>query len=267
MATPIPMYVPTAEFPNIGFPHLKLGGWYNKLTYTLVQKLAQLFGIRYIKEWRQDHHLPPQARGMDQLHTSKGKHIPVLHAYSRHVAPVPSDWPSALWQLQDFLVAGSPPVYVGFGSMAGSNPRRLARVVIESLQQARIRGVITAGWGGLAVDRLPETMISVDDVPHDRLFPHMAAVIHHGGAGTTAAGLRSGCPTIICPFFGDQSFWGRRVHALGAGREPIPQKQLTVKKLADAIHKVTTNTEIRQNAKVLGEKIRLSGSLRYHHRR
>jgi sterol 3beta-glucosyltransferase len=103
---------------------------------------------------------------------------------------------------------------------------------------------------------LPDTIFKLDQAPHDWLFPRVAAVVHHGGAGTTAAGLRAGRPTIICPFFGDQPFWGRRVQALGVGSKPIPQKNLTVDKLAAAIREVTISESIQQNAAVLGEKVR-----------
>ncbi|NEO00729.1 MAG: glycosyltransferase family 1 protein, partial [Moorea sp. SIO3I7] len=154
------------------------------------------------------------------------------------------------------LDAGNPPVYVGFGSMAGRDPQRLTEIVIEGLQQANVRGIIATGWGGLAVDDLPDSIFKIDSAPHDWLFPRMAAVVHHGGAGTTAAGLRAGRPTIICPFFVDQPFWGDRVHALGVGSKPIPQKTLTAEKLATAIREVTTNQTIRQNAEALGKQIR-----------
>jgi sterol 3beta-glucosyltransferase len=98
--------------------------------------------------------------------------------------------------------------------------------------------------------------MKLEQAPHDWLFPRTAAVVHHGGAGTTAAGLRAGRPTIVCPFFGDQSFWGRRIHALGAGPAPLPQKRLTVEGLAGAIREVTTDPAIRRNAAMVGERLR-----------
>jgi sterol 3beta-glucosyltransferase len=103
---------------------------------------------------------------------------------------------------------------------------------------------------------LPESIFSLDHVPHDWLFQRVAAVVHHGGAGTTAAGLRAGRPTIICPFFADQPFWGQRVYELGVGSEPIPQKKLTAAKLADALRNVTADPVIQKRAESLGEKIR-----------
>ncbi|MBN2328217.1 MAG: glycosyltransferase family 1 protein [Candidatus Omnitrophica bacterium] len=268
----LPMYAPTAEFPNIGFPRWKLGGWYNKLTYTLVLKLASLMGRKYIKEWRAAQNISHRS-GADFMHNEEGNPIPILHGFSPHVIPPPSDWPDYItttgywfldrqeaWTpspaLQEFLQAGAPTVYVGFGSVSGRHPKRLADIVVESLRQANVRGVLASGWGGLDAGDLPDSIIHIDQAPHDWLFPQMAAVAHHGGAGTTAAGLRAGRPTIVCPFFGDQPFWGRRVHALGVGVEPIPQKKLTVEKLTAAICEAATNPTIRRNAEALGEKIR-----------
>ena len=274
IAAPLfPQFVPTSEFPSIGFPNWKLGGWYNKLTYNVVLKLSNLIGGQYVREWRAANNLPPKSGGIDLLHNSVGERIPVLHGYSHHVAPVPADWPDVAqatgfwfldqqdaWQapseLEAFLDAGDPPVYVGFGSMAGRNPQRVTQIVIEALRAANVRGVIATGWGGLKVDALPDRILKLEYAPHDWLFPRMAAVVHHGGAGTTAAGIRAGCPTVVCPFFGDQTFWGRRVHELGVGTEPIPQNKLTVENLAAAIRESTFNPMLRKKAEALGERIR-----------
>lgn len=273
LAIPLPIYVPTAEFPNMTFPKLIASGWYNRLTYRLLLKIMAMSMAKYAKEWRSEHGLPPLPRGMDILHTSTGEGIPVLHGYSRYVSPRPADWPEHAyvtgywfldeqdhWQppaeLQAFLDMGEPPVYVGFGSMSGRDPQRVTQIVVDALQQAQVRGVIATGWGGLAVSDLPETIFKIDNAPHDWLFPRMGAVVHHGGAGTTAAGLRAGRPTVICPFIVDQPFWGRRVYELGVGAAPIPQKQLTAQKLAAAIREVMTNPAIKENAAELGEKIR-----------
>lgn len=116
--------------------------------------------------------------------------------------------------------------------------------------------VMLSGWGGLRKENLPDTVYLVDSVPHSWLFPHVAAIVHHGGAGTTAAGLRAGVPSIVIPFFGDQLFWGQRVADLGVGTKPIPRKQLTVERLSHAIQQATTNLSMRQRAADLGIKIR-----------
>jgi sterol 3beta-glucosyltransferase len=116
--------------------------------------------------------------------------------------------------------------------------------------------VLASGWGGLTRSELPENVFMVDSVPHDWLFPQVAAVVHHGGAGTTGAGLRAGKPTLICPFMADQPFWGRLVQQLGVGPKPIPQWQLTAEGLADALKTAVQDETMQQRAAELGEKIR-----------
>jgi sterol 3beta-glucosyltransferase len=274
LAQPLPMLVPTATMPNIVFPRLPLGGWYNRLTYTLALKGARAQYGGLLQEFRRETlDLPKLPRGSDDLHMADGTPIPVLHAFSEHVLPRPEDWPAHVhvtgyWFLErtgewrppagllHFLDNGPPPVYVGFGSMSGRDPRRITRIVIDALQQAGVRGIIATGWGGLDADTLPESIFKLEQAPHDWLFPRTAAVIHHGGAGTTAAGLRAGRPTLICPFFADQPFWGERVHALGVGPEPLPQKKLTVEGLAERINTVTTDTAMQRRAAKIGARLR-----------
>ncbi len=113
--------------------------------------------------------------------------------------------------------------------MSGSNPERLTNMIIEALTQANVRGILATGWGGLEAMDLPENILKIEKAPHAWLFPQMAAVVHHGGAGTTASSLRAGRPTIICPFFGDQPFWGGQVVRLGVGLKFPPQKSLRLK--------------------------------------
>jgi sterol 3beta-glucosyltransferase len=112
-----------------------------------------------------------------------------------------------------------------------------------------------SGLGGLQKENLPDSMFMIDSTPHDWLFPRAAAAVHHGGAGTTAASLRTGIPSIVIPFLIDQPFWGKRVHDLGVGPAPIPRSKLTVNKLAQAIQEAVTNTTMRQRAAELGAKI------------
>ncbi|MFN2107656.1 MAG: glycosyltransferase, partial [Candidatus Promineifilaceae bacterium] len=156
----------------------------------------------------------------------------------------------------NFLAAGDPPVYVGFGSMAGRDPVRLTGIVIDALRLAGLRGILATGWGGLQARDLHPTIFKLESAPHAWLFPRMAAVVHHGGAGTTAAGLRAARPTVICPFMGDQPFWGSRIHALGAGPEPIPQKKLTPENLAAALRQAVDGPEMRARAETVAEGIR-----------
>jgi sterol 3beta-glucosyltransferase len=158
--------------------------------------------------------------------------------------------------LRGFLEAGPPPVYVGFGSIPSMDPVRTTTMIVDALAVVGQRGILASGWGGLAAAPLAEHVYVLDAAPHDRLFPHVAAVVHHGGAGTTAAGLRAGRPTVICPFFGDQPFWGWRIAELGVGPAPIAFKYLTAEKLAKAIRRAVTDPEMHRRAAELGSRIR-----------
>ena len=274
LAMPMPQFAATAEMPSVGFPSLNIGGWYNRLTYRIVNLVMRLYG-RMLRDIRKEILGLDVLRSTGLFQRTDGRPLPLLHCFSEHVVPRPRDWPddayvSGYWfldrqeswhpsaDLQAFLDAGEPPVYVGFGSIAGSNAKRTASTIIESLQRANLRGIIAKGWGGIEAGdsgNLPDTIFGIDDVPHDWLLARMAAVVHHGGAGTTAAGLLAGCPTVICPFFGDQPFWGDRVHKLAVGPRPIPQKKLSVENLTAALKEVTCDESIRRRAKILGEKI------------
>ncbi|MEX3008493.1 glycosyltransferase [Hoeflea sp. TYP-13] len=273
LATPIPMIVPTGEFPCVGFPDFKLGGWYNRLGYRIVNAMIKASSSKDVRAWRKQTDTPVKRTNVDYLNDQAGNPIPALHALSSHVLPRPSDWPetavmSGYWfldtdddwlppeELQAFLDNGPPPIYVGFGSMSGRNPKRLGGAVIEALERTGHRGILATGWGGLQASDLPDTIFMIDQVPHDWLFPRVAAVVHHGGAGSTAAGLRAGKPTLICPFFADQPFWGKTVHALGAGPKPIMQKKVTMDGLTKGFDQLIHNDEMRQSAENIGEKLR-----------
>jgi sterol 3beta-glucosyltransferase len=132
----------------------------------------------------------------------------------------------------------------------------MTSIVVEALQKAGVRGLVATGWGGLSAEDLPPTIFKIEQAPHDWLFPRVAAVVHHGGAGTTAAGLRAGVPSVVCPFLIDQPLWGARVHALGAGPKPIPQKKLTAENLAAAIEQAVSSPAIREKAENIGRLIR-----------
>ncbi len=140
--------------------------------------------------------------------------------------------------------------------MAGNNPEHLTSMILEALSMSGQRGLLLTGWGGLRTADLPDHVIVLDSAPHSWLFPRMAAVVHHGGAGTTAEGLRAGIPSVITPFVFDQYFWGARIKALGLGPAPIPQKKLSAESLAKAIHLAVNDPGIRQRARSTGESIR-----------
>ena len=272
MAVPFSFLVPTKEQPSFGLPDLGIGRWYNKLTYKFVLSMMGLMTNPFVKDWYKEQGMEAPDK-INPLTLADGKPIPVLHCFSRHVMPRPNDWPdhahvTGYWFLDDqegweppedlkaFLETGDPPVYIGFGSMAAKDPERLGQIAIEALQKTGKRGILASGWGGLKTEDLPDTVFKIDHAPHDWLFPQMAAIVHHGGAGTTAAALRAGKPSIICPFIADQPYWGKKVHKLGVGSAPINQKTLTAEKLADAIEEVTSNPDIQRKASELGVKIK-----------
>ncbi len=196
-----------------------------------------------------------------------------LDGYSPLVIPPALDWGkrhhvTGFWFLNDgrgyrppadlaaFLASGPPPVYVGFGSMHHRDPEAATRLVIESLERAGERGVLLTGWSGLQADGPNDRVYVLNNVPHDWLFPRMAAVVHHGGAGTTSATMRAGVPGLVIPFMSDQPFWARRVHALGVGPKPIPRERLTAERLARGIHRAVHDPAIRLRAVDLGRRMR-----------
>ena len=136
--------------------------------------------------------------------------------------------------------------------MSSRNPEATANLILDALARAGQRGIIHAGWGGCSGRDLPGSVLMVDGVPFSWLFPRVAAVVHHGGAGTTSAGLRAGVPSVVVPFFGDQPYWGQRVADLGVGPAPIPRKKLTAERLAQAIQVAVTDQAMRGRAAELG---------------
>jgi sterol 3beta-glucosyltransferase len=201
------------------------------------------------------------------------KEVPIIYGVSPLVMPHPNDWKDSnfvtgYWfydapsdwnpsqALSDFLKAGEAPVYIGFGSMSNKNPEATAKLMIEALQASGKRGIIHTGWAGLRAENLPKEIFLLDFAPHDWLFPQMAAVVHHGGSGTTAAALRAGVPSVIVPHFGDQPYWGRRIHELGVGAAPIPRHKLNSERLAKAIQSMVNNPSMKEKATKLGAAIR-----------
>lgn len=206
--------------------------------------------------------------------------VPYSYLWSPALLPKPRDWNDDIdicgfsvlpsksdfkppKEIEDFLKSGPTPIYVGFGSIVVDDPIRLTNIVFDAIKQAGQRAIVSKGWGNLGADsvEVPDNVLIVGSVPHDWLFRHVSCVIHHGGAGTTAAGLSLGRPTIIVPFFGDQQFWGGIVAAAGAGPGPIPHKQLTVEKLSSAI-KMALESSTKEKAQVIADKMQKESGVR-----
>ena len=264
---------PTRDYASPLMPFDSLGGVVNRASFRVMQAALWQTGRVGDLTVRRALGVPPPPPLTGPVPRLMRRGVPMLYGFSRHVLPPPADWNdnthvTGYWFLDQadtwtppadlvaFLERGSPPVYIGFGSMSGRNPQESAAIALEALKLSGQRGVIASGWGGLHAEDLPDSVYMLRSAPHSWLFPRMAAVVHHGGAGTTAAGLRAGVPTVIIPFMGDQPFWGRRMARLGVGTAPIPRKHLSAPSLAAAITRTVTDQTLRQRAAEIGENIR-----------
>lgn len=265
--------------PTRAFPSAVLAPWgirlnhpLNRLTHQAMQLAGQGFFGPSINQWRRQHGLPPHS--FLSYHRWQQAHIRLtLLGFSPSVLPRPTDWPAGhhvtgywfldeppSWQppadLVRFLDSGSPPVYLGFGSMSDKNPERLTQVCLEALRLSGQRGILLSGWGGLSSLPSTDTLYSIVSIPHSWLLPRMAACVHHGGMGTTAAALRAGVPQVIVPFMSDQPFWAERMTQLGVGERCASLAQLTAEQLAAAVTRAVTDPDRRQRAAELGTQIR-----------
>jgi sterol 3beta-glucosyltransferase len=249
-------FTPTTAFPSplLAPPHRHWPGvgLYNRLTHHASYRLLQLVSARLANRCRRTLTGRAPLRYADVFGDLIAMRRPVIYGVSEHLLPRPADYGAQIaltgfwflerdpaWQpppaLADFLAAGAPPVYIGFGSMSDRDPAQMAQIAIAALQRSGRRGILATGWEGLHADALPANILRIDAAPHDWLFPRVAAVVHHGGVGTTAAALRAGVPQIIVPFSADQPLWAELVHQRRVGARPIPRRRLTVTTLAAAI--------------------------------
>jgi UDP:flavonoid glycosyltransferase YjiC (YdhE family) len=250
----------------------RLNFWFGKLAERLINDVFH----DDMNRFRAELGLPLQTR---QAFMQRWHRLPVVHAFSPQVVPKPVEWPEShyiagywfldeatptpstrtaeeLAALAQFIGAGSRPVYIGFGSSTASNPRTAAQVIFDAVQQANMRAVVAQGWRESSDIAIPKSIFVVKSVAHSWLFPQMAGVVHHGGAGTTAAGLRAGVPSFIVPHFAEQPFWGRRLYELGVGVKPVPRNRITAENLAAGIHQLVHDDALRQRAARFGATLR-----------
>jgi sterol 3beta-glucosyltransferase len=270
---------PTRAFPSFVFGRgIDRGPLLNRLVWRLSEQVVWQLLHRDDTKLRRELGLRPLPF-FGPLTRQQREEMPVYYAYSPAVLPRPADWPERMqvtgywfldpepgWQppaeLLRFLQSGPPPVSIGFGSMASRDVEATLRLVLKALKLSGQRGVLLSGWAGLGTGRpLPESVFRAESLPHSWLFPRMAAVVHHGGAGTTGAALRSGVPSILIPLAADQPSWARQVHALGAGPAPLPFQTLTAERLAETIREAVTNPAMRQRAAELGRQIQAEDGL------
>ncbi|MDF2373092.1 MAG: glycosyltransferase [Rhizobiaceae bacterium] len=262
-----PVFVPTAEFPLMGMEFLPKT--LNRFSYKASTAAYRMFR-KPVNELRKGFGLPAIYQGRHVLFPPERATYRLLHAISPALMPRPADWPAqaemtGFWQMPEtkiplppqveaFIGAGEKPVFIGFGSMVSSNPQALGQMITDALAQTNLRAVVAKGWARLEVGD-EKRILSIDPIPYDGLFPHMAAVVHHGGLGTTITGLRAGVPSIIVPFFGDQPFWGRRIAALGLGPEPLPRNALTSGALASAMMRATTDQRMQDATRAMAASL------------
>lgn len=250
-------WTPTRNFPqplaNINDRDFKDPGLINYASYGIVDFLTWSGLGDVINDFRKSLDLEPVSPTVGPMLLTTLK-VPFTYCWSPALVAKPRDWPCYVdvcgfffrqqpdytppAEIAQFLRDGPPPIHVGFGSIVIDDPGKLTSIILEAVKQLGLRAIISKGWSNLGGDGgHPENkdVLFIGDCPFDWLFQHVAAVVHHGGSGTTAVGLQKARPTAIIPFFGDQPFWGAAVAATGAGPQPIPYKRLTTKKLVDAI--------------------------------
>ncbi|MEG2718942.1 MAG: glycosyltransferase [Clostridia bacterium] len=261
-----------ASTPIVSAPGQHGGKAWNIASYQLGYLLISTLEKYYLSDWRKARGMTPRKLEGQPTYELGGHIIPVLYAMSPLIMPRPIAWGANIhmtgyWldnhmddfvpdpALQAFLADGEPPIYVGFGSMTGNDMGSTLEIVLEALERSGVRAVLSKGWGDVEIPDRPNLFVA-GFVSHDWLFQKVSAVVHHGGAGTTAAGILAGKPTLVIPFGGDQPFWGVRVRALGLGPKPIPREKLTVTKLTKALLQLTTIKSYRVAARELGERLR-----------
>jgi sterol 3beta-glucosyltransferase len=272
---------PTGDFGSVLLGGRSLGGrslggrslgrWANRAITSTANYLSQSLYAGPVRQLRASLDLRPEPIRRLRARQDGGLY-PTFHGFSTTVVPRPPDWRPQLqivgywwpvrpasWtppaELESFLAAGPPPVFIGFGSMAVGRGGWLAGPVLDAIRATGVRAVIQSGWAGLEVSTSRD-IITVGEVPHDWLFPRMAAVVHHAGAGTTAAALRAGVPAVPVPVLADQPFWARRLYGLGAGTYPIPLSRLTADRLAAAVRTATTDPHLPARAQALSARLR-----------
>ncbi|ETL87687.1 hypothetical protein L917_13169 [Phytophthora nicotianae] len=282
LGVPLHIMFPQPWVPTMAFPHPLANMPYtdelkktNYLSYKMVDLLMWQGTEGMVNAFRTD------VLGLRKIRKGDGGRdilldlaIPHAFMWSPHLVPKPKDWgkiydvigtvtlegPGSSYtptpELEAFLGYGDGPIFVGFGSMVLQDPKGVTKMIIEAAEQAQVRVLIQSNWSDMAGDiDVSDNIFFLGSCPHDWLMPRVSAVVHHGGAGTTAAGLLAGKPTFIVPFFGDQPFWGRAVLDAGVGVEPCPIKELATEKLRSAFEKLKS-PELRKRAVELSDLMR-----------
>ena len=261
---------PTGDFGSVLLGGRSIGAWGNRAVTATASRITESLYAGPVHALRRRLGLPRESIRALRARQNGAGH-PTFHGFSPAVVPRPGDWRPQLevvgywwprrppaWTppptLTAFLAAGPPPVFIGFGSMAPGQGERLSAPVRAAIRSAGVRAVVQSGWAGLTIED-GEDVLRIGPVPHDWLFPRMAAVVHHAGAGTTAAGLRAGVPAVPVPVLADQPFWARRLHRLGAGTRAIPLSRLTADNLAGSLREALTNPHLAARAAAVSAQL------------
>ncbi|NOH04490.1 MAG: glycosyltransferase family 1 protein [Chloroflexi bacterium] len=266
-----PMFAPTRAFPNVSAPNIPPGS----LSYFSHWLATQIFwhggNLGYGPALRAHPEIDYPRRLYFPFDENPPRlRTPLLFAYSPSILPRPSDWNEHVhvtgyffldepnyqppMELSSFLAEGEPPICISFGSMVNRRAERIDQMIHEALKRTNHRGIILSGWGGIA--RQPsDDLLYLESAPHGWLLPRCKMLIHHGGAGTTSAGLRAGIPQVVAPFTADQPFWGKRVHAIGVGSKPIAVNQLSVERMVRAMAEAESKP-VLERAQATGQRIR-----------
>jgi len=263
--------------PISAAPGQRAGKAWNRLTYPVAYLIISAMELLYLSDWREAHGMRPRKLSSRPHDLINGHRVPVLYAMSPLLMARPPTWRehihmTGFWlndekreyapdpKLEAFLLKGSKPVYIGFGSMTSGDMGETLEIVLEAIAMSGVRAVLATGWGDVAIPK-QKNIFPVDYVPHSWLFDRVAAVVHHGGAGTTAAGVLAGKPTLVIPFGGDQPFWAMRVRMLGLGPTPIRREKLTAARLAKALRNLISVKSYSVAAKELGGRMRLENGV------
>jgi vancomycin aglycone glucosyltransferase len=262
-----PGIIPSPDVAPIMMPWPRLRGLPARAAWWVTQRLANALLRGPIDRERAKLGLPPVRDVMEHMigaepllaadeelaPAPRGARVRVesigcLHPFDAD-APLPE-------KLEAFLAAGEPPVYVGFGSMTDPAPSATTRLVLDAVARAGVRAILSRGWAGLGDGPLPGDVIEIGPVSHAALFRRVAAVVHHGGAGTTTMAARAGTPQVVVPHLLDQHYWGARVVDLGLGPPPLPRRRLSADALAGALASLRDNDLVADRAAELGERLR-----------